>query len=605
MIEICISLVRYEDVHTNQVQEKLHEFGKKSGDSGRTTPVPSRHIGEVFAENKIGSDWKVKQHETTSSRQESKSTKQETSAKAGSSPWRTAPKGQEPSLKLVNVTVEKSATGGANIHISENAHAQMANFMQQECKKETKVSSASTTTTTTSMMSTSSSHMEQKSCTVESRLAQVEQKLTAVDSKLAQVPPKSPGPVRSAKTAQPAKEKGKPSSPAEIQTGEFTKASYSTSSSCSAEKVELKSSKIEEKKKAEVFAKPQQQQHVEPKPSTNISSPSSTSSGQIPMPVTQSWFEQQEQHQIQQSKTSTSSYSSSQTNKIENSITKTSVAATTPLPVLAGWFVEEQQQQQKQQEQQQQQEHHQKQQLQKQQQLQQQQQEHHQKQQLQQQQQQQQQQKQQLHQKQQQQSKSAMSSSEKQAHYVEKSSKIQESVNATEPQKVQTHPPKPQPLRAPEPPKAQPLRNPEPPKPQPTKIQEPAKSLPPKAPEVPKPVASNIQEQVKQDFENIEEVSKVEIIEIADQDDIASIEDAMKGKVRGNVAMFQQPGTFRTASPSGNSAALQDVESMRGKVGESKKAYFQRASSSDREEGSKQERTKELEAMLRARNESG
>ena len=74
--------------------------------------------------------------------------------------------------------------------------------------------------------------------------AQVEQKLTAVDSKLAQVPPKSPGPVRSAKTAQPAKEKGKPSSPAEIQTGEFTKASYSTSSSCTAEKVELKSSKI-------------------------------------------------------------------------------------------------------------------------------------------------------------------------------------------------------------------------------------------------------------------------------------------------------------------------------------------------------------------------
>jgi len=57
---ICSS-GRYEDVHTNQVHDTINELGKKSGDSGRTTPVPSRHIGEVFAENKIGAEWKVKQ----------------------------------------------------------------------------------------------------------------------------------------------------------------------------------------------------------------------------------------------------------------------------------------------------------------------------------------------------------------------------------------------------------------------------------------------------------------------------------------------------------------------------------------------------------------
>ena len=559
-------LLRYEGVHTNQVQETIHELGKKSGDSGRTTPVPSRHIGEVFAENKIGAEWKVKQKEDPAP------------ARSGSSPWRSAAKTQEPTLKLVNVSVEKSATGGANIHISENAHTQMANFMQQESKRESsKVASSSsamtsqksmtssmsmtvqqkseqmsTKTATTaseqkSMTSSSAveqrsavsstsaiksmtpsasleqksvmSSMEQKSMTSsmdqksmtssmeqKSMTASMEQKsMTSsppTDTRLVQVPPKSPGPIRSAKITS-AKDKGKTETPGPIQQQQQQQQQPQ-------QQQPLKGSVS--KAGPELDRKPEAPQESKP---TKPSSSSSASSCPIPMPVTQSWFEQQEQqHQSSSTSTTATTLSSSASSKVQTQ----AQTATTPLPVLAGWFEEE-----------------------------------------------------------------------------EKQSKIKKSSPAEkEPEKPK--PPSPsKPVKLVEPEK--PVRLVEPPK-LPTKIPEPKPVVKiPDAPKPPTPVAKAA-ETVK-----AEEIQRIEIVDITNEkSNETELADAIKGKVRGNIAMFQ--GSCGK-SPSGGNLAQEAQESMRGIVGESRKAYIQRASSTDREDSGKQQRAFELEAMLKARNESG
>lgn len=561
-VEESGKLLRYDDVHTNQVHDTIHELGKKSGDSGRTTPVPSRHIGEVFAENKIGADWKVKQKEDL--------------PKSGSSPWRSGGgKNMEPSLKLVNVTVEKSATGGANIHISENAHAQMANFMQQENKKDVSKTSSMTSTSaaisqveqksltssSVSQKSMTSSSMEQKSSFVEqksmtatsssqtqkSMTSSTEQKsmtssiehksmtssssveektLTSSssgDNRLVQVPPRSPGPVRSAKITS-AKDKGKPESAAP-QAGLKGTGSSKVSQ-------EVKSERIPD---------------LEPKTS-KVNSSSSTSSGPIPMPVTQSWFEQQEQSR---SATSTLSSTSSSSSKI-SAITQNQ--SSTPLPVLAGWFQEEE--------------------------------------------------------------KLKKSSQEKPAQEKTKEAPMPSPKEAPRPSPKEA--PRPPP-KAPEPKKPvrlmepeKPPRHPEPPKP--VEISEPKPQPLPKAAEAPKPpIAAAPKESVSHLSKasevtvKHEEIKRIEIVEITNEKATEfeqDMSDAMKGKVRGNIAIFQQPETF-ARSPSAGNLANETLESMKGKVGESRKAYIQRASSSDRDDLNKHQRAVELEAMLRARNESG
>merc|ERR1719244_94777 len=100
----------FTDVKTNKVNETITAWGKRdSSNSGRSTPIPSRNIGEVIAENKVA-----------------KNAEQESNANS----WRI--KTPEPTLKLVNVSVEKAVGSEQNIHISENAHAQMANFIQEK-----------------------------------------------------------------------------------------------------------------------------------------------------------------------------------------------------------------------------------------------------------------------------------------------------------------------------------------------------------------------------------------------------------------------------------------------------------------------------------------
>merc|ERR1719411_1934326 len=134
--EVKQEFFRSQEVRTNKVQETLQTFGKKESSaagsvSGRSTPAPTRNIGEVFAENKIG-----------------KSAVEKGSARANS--WRT--KTPEPTVKLVNVSVEKAAGSTQNIHISENAQRQMASFITSNS-----VEQQSQTTNTTNTMSSQSS----------------------------------------------------------------------------------------------------------------------------------------------------------------------------------------------------------------------------------------------------------------------------------------------------------------------------------------------------------------------------------------------------------------------------------------------------------------
>jgi hypothetical protein len=134
------AFLRAQEVKTNKVNETVTGWGRGGAgtNSGRTTPVPSRNIGEVHSENKLA-----------------KVAADEKSANS----WRTG--GPEPSVKLVNVTVEKAAGSNQNIHISENAHSQMANFMDRKeevsVMTKTRTNTMSSVSSCKSMMSTGSS----------------------------------------------------------------------------------------------------------------------------------------------------------------------------------------------------------------------------------------------------------------------------------------------------------------------------------------------------------------------------------------------------------------------------------------------------------------
>ena len=110
---------------TNKVNETIQSWGKREGASGRSTPAPSRNIGEVFSENKVG-----REEKTTANS------------------WRT--KTPEPTLKLVNVSVEKAMGSNQNIHISETAHKQMASFLREEVVTNTNTLSSQSSHSTTS-----------------------------------------------------------------------------------------------------------------------------------------------------------------------------------------------------------------------------------------------------------------------------------------------------------------------------------------------------------------------------------------------------------------------------------------------------------------------
>merc|ERR1712142_748702 len=123
-----------QEVKTNKVTDTVQTWGKRDGSqTGRTTPAPSRNIGEGFSENKVGKTSEVDKNANS---------------------WRT--KTPEPTVKLVNVSVEKAMGSNQNIHISENAHRQMANFMSATVQQKEEVSSMMVTNTMSSQSSVTS-----------------------------------------------------------------------------------------------------------------------------------------------------------------------------------------------------------------------------------------------------------------------------------------------------------------------------------------------------------------------------------------------------------------------------------------------------------------
>merc|ERR1712198_103784 len=123
----------FEEAKTHQVESTLSEWGKQdaSQQSGRNTPNPTRTISEKFADSKIGNEtWRnnVEHKEEVAVDMSTSSSSGRARHKSGSSPWRT--KTPEPGLKILNVSVE--SPHGTNVHISQNAEAQMASFSQTQ-----------------------------------------------------------------------------------------------------------------------------------------------------------------------------------------------------------------------------------------------------------------------------------------------------------------------------------------------------------------------------------------------------------------------------------------------------------------------------------------
>merc|ERR1739844_239641 len=90
-----------------------------------------------FADSKIGSEtWKkAEKQETTTETNASTMTSERIRHKSGATPWRT--KTPEPGLKILNVSVE--SPHGTNVHISQNAEAQMASFSQSQQLRDTDI----------------------------------------------------------------------------------------------------------------------------------------------------------------------------------------------------------------------------------------------------------------------------------------------------------------------------------------------------------------------------------------------------------------------------------------------------------------------------------
>lgn len=452
--------LRYDEVHTNQVQDTIQEFGKKHVEgSGRTTPVPTRNIGEVFADGKVVGQTKKRQN-----------LKEEpvSIAKVTASPWRS--KAHEPSLKLVNVSVEKPA----NIHISENAHAQMASFMHQDSKKESKFSSSSSSTIVSTSSSVQTSEVRKESKSFHSSETKGSSYSTQVveeakkddkirlqpedpassqiipdEGRVVQVPPRSPGPVRK---PTPTKEKGKVTHPDPAE-GAVVARGGASPKSTGKRHVEI----------TEIAS----YQHKETHESTKSNS---TSSGQIPMPIAQQWFEPQPNHPHHRN----------------------------PPPHQPSQ--KQQQLQQKLQDQ------------------------HHQ---------------------------IILEQQKHQRQHNEQS--LSKSLQ--------------QPNRHQEGPKSTPL-----------------------------PVLAGW-------FEDCEKLNQNE----GKRQPEAEPDVTLKGKVRDNLAIFQQPGSHTKPATVSNIELIQDCcdTVKEGRVNNTKKAYIQRATSNEREDNSKQQRAKEIEEVLRARNESG
>ena len=284
-----------QEVRTNKVQETLQTFGKKESSagsvSGRSTPAPSRNIGEVFAENKIG-----------------RSAVEKSSAQANS--WRT--KTPEPTVKLVNVSVEKAAGSTQNIHISENAQRQMASFITSNTVEQQ--SHMTNTTNTMSSQSSVTSHSLSSSSGQVQQPPPAPERLESYGGKSAQLASVSGSELAELDSSQANIEQSvnRPSPPrppntASLQSSMSTQSINSVLSTCSSSKIPLpvKNAWFDE---------------------LETSTTTSTVSNNLPDPPTPS--------------TATTSTVSTVSNNLPGSPEPAtpSKTAVTPIPVVANWF---------------------------------------------------------------------------------------------------------------------------------------------------------------------------------------------------------------------------------------------------------------------------
>eukprot|EP00095_Tigriopus_kingsejongensis_P007426 maker-scaffold2106_size20872-snap-gene-0.4 protein:Tk07426 transcript:maker-scaffold2106_size20872-snap-gene-0.4-mRNA-1 annotation:"hypothetical protein NCU06935" len=120
-----------KDIHTNQVRETVDKWPSKSREgsqqpnSGRSTPAPTKHIGQSFADNRIAKDGKLafKQDEVLMTSNQTSSSSVANKSVGGCS--------LEPPLKLVNVAVMKANNGeNEKMTFSQTAQQQMKGFSQ-------------------------------------------------------------------------------------------------------------------------------------------------------------------------------------------------------------------------------------------------------------------------------------------------------------------------------------------------------------------------------------------------------------------------------------------------------------------------------------------
>merc|ERR1711892_1457649 len=316
--------LKSQEVKTNKVTDTVQTWGQRdSSQTGRTTPAPSRNIGEGFSENRVGKTSEVDKNANS---------------------WRT--KTPEPTLKLVNVSVEKAIGSTQNIHISENAHKQMASFLTSSTvqQKEEVMNTVMTNTMSSQSSVTSHSMSTTSRCSadINTQPPPTPERNQGYGGKCENTIKPKTEPIRN----EPTKTHSDATIDTVVQTS--TEASVTDMTANIEQSVKTVSSNKESVKTISpppVSRQDQIQQAIQPSPvlqtiqqsnvlqnSTSMQSINSVlstcSSSALPEPVKQGWFDEMEHL----STTSNSSYA------IPDGVLSPTGTGKTPLPVVANWF---------------------------------------------------------------------------------------------------------------------------------------------------------------------------------------------------------------------------------------------------------------------------
>merc|ERR1719232_1230910 len=303
-----------QEVKTNKVTDTVQTWGKRdSSQTGRTTPAPSRNIGEGFSENKVG-----------------KTSEDDKNANS----WRT--KTPEPTVKLVNVSVEKAIGSNQNIHISENAHKQMANFMLSSSVQQEVTNTVMTNTMSSQSSVTSHSTTSRCSADMNSQPPPAPERNQSYGGKWENTIKPKTEPIRN----EPKKTDSEATIDTVVETSTEAIVTDMTANIEQSVKT-VSSNNLKTASELPVSRQDQIQQTTQPSSvqqisvlqnSTSMQSINSVlstcSSSALPEPVKQAWFDETDHL----STTSNSSYA------IPEGVLSPTGTGKTPLPVVANWF---------------------------------------------------------------------------------------------------------------------------------------------------------------------------------------------------------------------------------------------------------------------------